>query len=299
MPRGVNARLEQVMRAQRDEPVGLDPPAALQHLLHRRASGCRSGSVANTPPNHSNACTCASKNACWVSRRERHARSRAREARAHQEQMHRRRHAGEHHRRLAPVDLRLHPRLVAPAARTPRDRPPQLTPPRAHILAHRAARDTSAPCSSTSRSPDPPRGVPLLARRLPVSLKPRVDQRPIRAQASAPADPPAACARRHRRLQRLAHRPPMHPIPRRQRAHRQPLPIAVPPDLLEQLHSGTHPFCDLPRARETRTLGHDRTEGGAKSSLRTGAKSGRRSHRWVGRSARLTARLQGWCRTTQ
>src|ERR1035437_7407749 len=35
-PRGRELRREQIMRAQRDEPVRLDPPAALEHLLHRR-----------------------------------------------------------------------------------------------------------------------------------------------------------------------------------------------------------------------------------------------------------------------
>src|ERR1035437_45957 len=35
-PRGRELRREQIMRAQRDEPVRLDPPAALEHLLPRR-----------------------------------------------------------------------------------------------------------------------------------------------------------------------------------------------------------------------------------------------------------------------
>ena len=34
---GRELRREQIVRTQRDEPVRLDPAAALQHLLHRRA----------------------------------------------------------------------------------------------------------------------------------------------------------------------------------------------------------------------------------------------------------------------
>jgi hypothetical protein len=35
-PGGRELRREQIMRAERDEPVRLDPAAALQHLLHHR-----------------------------------------------------------------------------------------------------------------------------------------------------------------------------------------------------------------------------------------------------------------------
>src|SRR5450755_4016917 len=46
----------------------------------------------------------------------------------------------------------------------------------------------------------------------------------------------------------------MHPIPTRQRMRRQPIELAIPPDLLEQLHS-RHPFCDLRSVlQRTRTL---------------------------------------------
>src|SRR5215211_912172 len=61
----------------------------------------------------------------------------------------------------------------------------------------------------------------------------------------------------HRRGQRLPHRAPMNTVAPRQRADRQPLAVAVAPDLVEELHRGTHPFRDLPlglrRARTVRS----------------------------------------------
>ena len=46
--------------------------------------------------------------------------------------------------------------------------------------------------------------------------------------------------RRHRGLQRLAHRPPMNTMPRRELPDRQALPITISSDLLKLLHSGSH-----------------------------------------------------------
>ena len=143
-------RLEQVVRAQRDEPVGLDPPAALQHLLDRRASGCRSGSRANTPPNHSNAWTCPSRNACWVSTSdawqnaapEKHARI---TNRCTVDRLAREIDLG-----LAPVDLGLRARRVDLRHEHLPDRPAQRALARAHVSTDRRSA-TSAPCSSTSR----------------------------------------------------------------------------------------------------------------------------------------------------
>jgi alkylation response protein AidB-like acyl-CoA dehydrogenase len=70
----------------------------------------------------------------------------------------------------------------------------------------------------------------------------------------------------------------MHPMTLRQGPDREALAIVIPADLLEQLHSGTHPFCRPPvRALTRARSADDRTEGGARSSRRSGANAGRRS----------------------
>ena len=65
----------------------------------------------------------------------------------------------------------------------------------------------------------------------------------------------------------------MNAMALRQRPDRQPLPIMITPDLLEQLHSRSHPLCDLPlELQEARTLGLPSDRGGAKSKEHSGAK---------------------------
>ena len=59
---------------------------------------------------------------------------------------------------------------------------------------------------------------------------------------------------------------------------RQPLPITVPADLLEQLHSRSHPFRGLLLTLDRAPKVDSRSDGGgAKSGVRTGAKSGVRA----------------------
>lgn len=59
-----------------------------------------------------------------------------------------------------------------------------------------------------------------------------------------------------------------------QRPDRQPLTIAVAPDLLERLHPGTHPFRPHPLELHELTTVKARSDGGAaSSSVHTGATS--------------------------
>ena len=69
-----------------------------------------------------------------------------------------------------------------------------------------------------------------------MAFKPPVDQRPICTQLRRWPTHRRAPRRRHRTRQRLAHRATVNTMTLRERADRQALPIAVPPDLLEQLH---------------------------------------------------------------
>jgi len=169
--RGRELRDEQIVRAQRDEPVRLDPPAALSTFFTAdfRLSNLKLG---NTPPNHSNACTCSSRNACW-SRPATPGRTPPGERRAHHEQMHRHRDPGEHHLGLAPVDLRLHPGRVGLRDEHLADANP-IARLRARTYCRTVVSATSAPCSSTSAD-DPPGGMPLLTRRGPIRLQPPID----------------------------------------------------------------------------------------------------------------------------
>jgi hypothetical protein len=58
-------RLEHVMRSQGDEAVGLDPPTTPEHLLDRRGQIV----IADQRRDATEKLECASKNACWVSRK--------------------------------------------------------------------------------------------------------------------------------------------------------------------------------------------------------------------------------------
>jgi len=103
------------------------------------------------------------------------------ERRAHHEQMHLHRHAAEHDQRLTPVNLSLNPRGVDLRDEHLPDRESP-SPASAHgRIDGRRLRDISA--KLIHKAPmDPPRRVPLLARRVPIRLKPLVDHRPIRAK---------------------------------------------------------------------------------------------------------------------
>jgi hypothetical protein len=79
--------------------------------------------------------------------------------------------------------------------------------------------------------------VTLLARRVEIAHQPLVDQLAIRTQLRRRHPDRHLPGRRHRRPKRLLDSAPMHPVTNRKRANRQILPLAVAPDLLEQLHS--------------------------------------------------------------
>ena len=84
---------------------------------------------------------------------------------------------------------------------------------------------------------DPPRGMPLLARRIPIRQQPPIDHRPIPTELRRPTTHRRPLRRRHRRHKRLPDRPAVDPVPPRQRPDRQPLPRVIAPDQLELLHS--------------------------------------------------------------
>ena len=212
-PRGRELRLKQIVRAHRHEPVRLDPPAALEHLLHRRLKVVKPDAREHAAKPFKRLHVQLQKRLLGLDQR-RLTERRARERRAHHEQMHHRRDPREHHQRLAPIDLALHPGRVNLRDEHLGDRPPQLALARPHILTHRNLGNISTMLIDQP-PPDPPRGMPLLTRRVPISQQPPVDHRPIRAELRRWTAHRRALDRRHRRHQRITHRPAMHAMPHR------------------------------------------------------------------------------------
>jgi hypothetical protein len=91
--------------------------------------------------------------------------------------------------------------------------------------------------------------VTLLARRLQISDQPPIDDLAKLPQLRRAPARRRALGRRQRRRQRLPHRPAMHAVALCQRPDRQALPVAITPDLLELLHSGSHSLRPRSRAR--------------------------------------------------
>jgi len=151
---------------------------------------------------------------------------------------------GDHDLELAEVDLGLRARGVdLRDEHLPVDQPELDTAGR-DIPRHRHLRDLRAVLGHQPL-PHPPRGMPLLPRDLLVGDQPAVDDLPPRIERPGPNRilPPGW---RHRRGERLPHRPPVHPMGSREFADRHARVHAlVPPDLFEQLHPGPLPHQDL------------------------------------------------------
>ena len=158
-------RLEQVVRAQRDEAVGLDAPAALEHLLDRRAQVVVADQREHAAEPLERLDVQLQERLLGLDQR-RLTERRARERGAHQEQVHRRRaRRASSTSRLAPVDLGLARPARAPAARTPRrpaspsracararSRAPSSRRPRRRARRPAAARSAS-PCGAACAAP--------------------------------------------------------------------------------------------------------------------------------------------------
>jgi hypothetical protein len=233
-PRDRELRLIEIVRTQRDKTIGLHTLTAAQHLL----DSAREIVVAHQtehPAEPVKRLHVSLQERLLGAVRERHRERRTGMAGTHVEQVDPRRGSSHPDLRLTPVDLALHARLMG------------LRHERLHALAALPASTMhvfpDSAFSDISRVliaqafPDPLRGVALLARRVAVTLKPGIDQLPICPQLRRrPADRRPLDGRQ-RRGQRLTHRTAMNTVALRQRPDRQILPISVPPDLLERLHS--------------------------------------------------------------
>ena len=205
-------RLEQVVRAQRDEPIALHATAALQDLLHRRAQIVVAHQCRHAAEELERVGVALQERLLRLApKRRRERRARVTEPQLEQVDLHEL--PVDHRPRLAPIDLALHAGLVMLRHERLTDIA-QLTPARTHVPADLTLRHDRALLLNQAL-PDPPRGMPLLARRIPISLKPRIDQRAIRPELRRRPRHRRPLQRRYRRLERLPHRPPMNTMPGR------------------------------------------------------------------------------------
>ena len=130
---------------------------------------------------------------------------------------------GQHDAHRPEIHLRLGARLLGlrhVPRHAARPRPVlrlDLGPPRPRVPAHIRIRHRHLVLIGQPL-PDPPRGMPLLTRRVQVLPQHRVDQPRHRSQHRG-LPHRRLPRRRHRRRQRLPHHPPVHPMPARQRPH--------------------------------------------------------------------------------
>jgi len=182
---------------------------------------------------------------------------------AHDKQLHLLRAARDHGLRPTPVDLGLDAGRVGlgdvgVACEA------ELAAALGDVLADGALRDLRTMLIDEPRV-DPLRGVALLGRGVAVGLKPAVDQPVVAAEARGGSASRPRSLRRQRRGERLADGTPVDAMTLRQLADRELLSIAVAADLLEQLHSRSHPLCGLPlELGKARTVGSPSDGGGAK-----------------------------------
>ena len=199
-----------VMRAQRHKPIRLDPTTAPQHPHDRR----RLQIVITQHVKH--AAVPLKRPDVPLQERllgllpKRHHECCPRETRPHLEQVHVDRHAAKHHPRLSPVDLGLNTGVADQRHEHLADLT-QLATLGTHIPTHLPLRHLRAVLVHQPL-PDPPGGMPLLARRLAIRLQNLIDDRPIPAKPRRRPRHRHPLRRRNRRRQRLPDRPPMHPV---------------------------------------------------------------------------------------
>ena len=237
-PRAAEERVETVMRFQRGETFGLEPVTALQHPHHGR------GQVVIAHPARDRPEMLERQHMPFQERflglgAERHVKGAPRTRQPQHEHPHLHQRARDPRLELPEIDfcfstcgMRLRHRHLHTVQT-------QLDPAPRDVAGHRRLRQHRAVLGDQTL-PHPPRGMPLLARRVLIGQQPAVDhRRPLTQRRLRPCHIRLS-RQRHRIAQRLTHRAPMHLMPHRQRPRRQLLHPTITPDLLEQLHLGPH-----------------------------------------------------------
>ena len=228
-------RVEPVMAAQRDEPLGLGPVPALQH------PGDRGLEVVVADPARHGAEMLERQHVAFQERflrlgGERNMKRPPRARQPQHEQPQLQHGAGDHRVELAEVDLGFGPGQMRLRHRNIHVLEAELGAAASHIPRHAHLRAGSTVLGDQPL-PHPAGGVPLLPRHLPVGQQPSVDNRRVVVDGWPCPWRIRLAGRRHRRLQRLPHRPPVHVMTIGQFPDRGAPDPAVLPDLLEQLHS--------------------------------------------------------------
>ncbi|MDQ3740467.1 MAG: hypothetical protein M3389_05930, partial [Actinomycetota bacterium] len=222
---------EEVVRAHRDEAVRLDPAAALEDLLDGRAEVVVADLLEDPAKPVKRLGVTLEKRLLRLDRRG-HAERRAREARAHEEQMHRRPGSGDVDVGLPPVDLGGDRGRVDLRHEHVPGHVTELAAALAHVIADRRLGDLGAVLVDEA-PPNALRRVALLARRVDVGEQPRIDQLAIRTELRRRPRHRHATSRRQRRRKRRPDGAAMHPMALGERAQRQVLTLAITTDLLE------------------------------------------------------------------
>lgn len=254
--------LVEVVGAQRHEAVGFDPPAAAQDLDHGGLEVVVADLAGDAAEELEGVGVALEKGLLGLVREGLHVGG-AGVGEPHQEELGLDQLPSHPDLRLAPVDLGLGAGVVG-LGDVALDPQAELAAAPGDVLADGALGDLGALLGDQSL-PDALGGVALLGRRFPVAFEPLVDQVVVGAEDRGLAALGLLARWRQRRVQRLAHRPAVDPVPSCQLPDREPLPVVVTANLLEQLHSGSHPLCDLrPRLSRSRKPSVAIGRGGAK-----------------------------------
>jgi hypothetical protein len=165
-----------------------------------------------------------------------HRERRTRKARPHQEHVHPRPRAGKINVGLAPIDLGRPAGRVHLRHEHLTDSQAKLAAALALVLANSRLRNLHTVLIDQP-PPDPLSRLPLLAGRELIAISHSSISSRYTPNFGAGRASGGRSAGGTADLQRLPDRPTMHPMPRRQRPDREHVPIPIPPDLLEQLHS--------------------------------------------------------------
>jgi hypothetical protein len=250
-------RLESVPGPERQPPGVLLPVPALQHLRHRRRQVVVADMLPRHPARHRERGHVPLQQRLLRARRVDPVHPHPGERQPVGKHLAGRLPAVQPDRHRPEIDLGLRPRLFQlrhepiQAPRPPLPLGLDLRAAAGHVLRHVRVRHVRVVLVAQPH-PGPPGGMPLLARRVQVLRQHRVDQR--RHRVPRGRRPLRHLPRgRHRRRQRLPHRPPVHPVLPGDRPDPHPLPVILP-DRSEQSHPvPSHP---PPRERVTAECDH-------------------------------------------
>ncbi len=232
-------RVETVVRPERHPPVGLNPAAAQQHPRHRGLEVVVTDLLQRDAADPLERMHVSFQERLLTLRQRRPVRCPAGVRQPHREQRRLGLDAAQDHPQVMEVHLGLGRRRMSLRHAAGLQRPARLSgdlrAAPGDVVAHRRVRQIGRAVLVHQPGQHPPRGMPLLFRRIQVRAQHAVDQVLKRRQPRRVAHRRLA-RRRNRARQRLPHRPPVHVIPVRQLPDRAAIHPRITPDRREQLH---------------------------------------------------------------